>query len=147
MARPTKLTDEVREKLLEATRAGCTLKDAAAYAGVSVDSFSRYRARDPELAAALEQAEGTAAVGYSLVLWKAAESGDWRAALAWLERRRPAQWALRHLLEHTVKEEERDDGLAGWDADRLTTEQLLQLQELSRIAYRPALPEETEDID
>jgi hypothetical protein len=99
MARPTKLNGEVRKKLIDATLAGCTLKDTAACAGISMDSFYRYRAKDPELAAALAQAEGTAAVGYTFVVKRASDNGDWRAAAWWLERRRPEEWSLKRIHE------------------------------------------------
>jgi hypothetical protein len=95
MARPTKLNDSVREKLCQAVAAGCTLKDAAALAEISTSSLARYREQDPTLAAALRVAQGQAAVACVLILRKAAQEGDWRAAAWWLERRHPEEWGRR----------------------------------------------------
>ena len=102
MARPTKLNGPVRAKLLEAIEAGSTLKDAAAYAGIGKSTLDRYRQQDEALAAAVEQAEGTAAVTYLRAIHRALDRGDWKAAAWWLERRRPEEWG-RPVVEREEK--------------------------------------------
>jgi hypothetical protein len=77
--RHSKLTSEVRKKLLEAILAGSSLRDAAAYAGISEDSLARYRRHDASFAIEFARAEGTAAVSYALALKRAADGGDWHA--------------------------------------------------------------------
>jgi hypothetical protein len=120
MPRPSKLDDSVRQKLVTAIRSGSTLKAAAAFADISIASFDRYRKRDKQLAAEYEEASATAQVGFVNVIRKAAEAGDWRAALAWLERRCPEEWSLKQVLE-----------VAGKDGDPIRTAQTIDYAAMS----------------
>ncbi|MGD0407761.1 MAG: hypothetical protein ABSB34_02015 [Candidatus Limnocylindrales bacterium] len=84
MARPTKRSPEVEQKILNALRVGNTRTDAALVAGINRDTLHEWLAF-PEFSAAVERAEAEArarAVGY---LAKAA-AGHWQAALAFLDR-------------------------------------------------------------
>jgi hypothetical protein len=132
MARPSKLTPEVRAKLLEATRAGASLSDAAAYAGVSTDSFARYRERDPELAAAFAEAEAEVVLTCVRCIRGAAEAGDWRAALTWLERRRPEEWSARPKLELSGKNGGPIQTSRAIDYASMSTQDLLALRAILR---------------
>lgn len=78
-------------KLTEAVRIGATFELAAKYAGISKDTFDRWRkqAQDAkpgtplaELRTRLAEAEGRAAVGWLALINKAAQV-DWHAA-SWL---------------------------------------------------------------
>ena len=60
MARPTKLSDAVRDLACEALRAGNTRAAACARAGISDESFSRYLKRDAAFAEAVRDAEAGA---------------------------------------------------------------------------------------
>ncbi len=135
MAPHSKLTPEVREKLLAATRDGATLKDASAYAGVSVDSLARYREKDMALRDAFQRAEGTAAVGYTRVLKAAADAGDWRPALEWLKRRRPDEWGDKQKIETSGPDGGRIEmhHVHEIDPELLTTE---ELEMMRRVALR-----------
>ncbi len=54
---------------------------------------------------------------YAATLAKAAREGEWRAALAWLERRRHDDWRERKELQHTGKDGERLGALSDDDID------------------------------
>lgn len=96
-----KLTPDVRERLLQAVRLGATHELACMYAGVSVDSFARYRT-DADFAEDVKRAEGQAALGWLAKIEKAATDGNWQAAAWKLERRYPDVYGRRvQQLEHS----------------------------------------------
>jgi hypothetical protein len=92
MARPTKYSSGRAGAICESLRNGATRTAAVGAAGVSYDAFRRWLKRFPCFAAQVTQAEAECAVAMTLVIWEAAQAGDWRAALWWLERRRPQEW-------------------------------------------------------
>ncbi len=94
MGRPTKKTPERVDAILADLERGATIRSACAAAGVGETTLATWRASDPELAERMEQATSRCAVRMESALADAADT-DWRAALAWLERRRPAEWGLR----------------------------------------------------
>ncbi len=117
MARPSKLTAEVSEKIVRAIRAGNYPEVAAGHAGIHPATYYRWMERgalegdaaedDPyrrfrsEVDRALSDAEATE-VG---LIVKAARDGDWRAAAWLLERRFADRWGRRERLEqvHEVR--------------------------------------------
>lgn len=120
MARPSKLTPEVSERIVRAIRAGNYPEVAAAHAGIHASTYYRWMERgalageapedDPyrhfraEVARALADSEA-AEVG---LVVQAARGGDWRAAAWVLERRFPDRWARRERVEqvHELKDSE-----------------------------------------
>lgn len=110
MARPTKLTPEVQERVVKALKAGNRLAAAARFAGIDPATLHRWRERgDPEgtepaggpyreFAAQVDQAIAEAEVRDVSIISKAAES-DWRAAAWRLSRRHAEQWG-----NHTQRE-------------------------------------------
>jgi hypothetical protein len=105
VGRPSKLTDELEAKLCDALRAGNHLEVAACYAGVSRSTVHRWLSlaqadgaeeRLVEFREAVRKAEANAEVHAVGVLRKAIAHGEWRAALAYLERRYPQRWRTRH---------------------------------------------------
>jgi len=95
MARPTKLTDKVQKRLTDALRAGNTRRAACAFAGISEDSLARWEKAGGDFQAAVAEAEASAEVRAVALIQQAAGSGNWRAAVWWLERRRPNEWGAR----------------------------------------------------
>jgi hypothetical protein len=104
VGRPSKLTEELEQKLCDALRAGNYLEVAARYAGVSRSSVHRWLAlgaddgADPRLkqfAEAVSKAEADAEIHAVGVVRKAINQGDTRAAFGYLERRHPARWRRR----------------------------------------------------
>src|SRR4051812_2957708 len=96
MARPTKLTPVVQEKIVQAIRAGNYAEISARAAGISPSSFYRWLERgerEPDslyarFAEAVRLAEAEAEV-HAVALLRRAMPNDWRAALAYLQRRHP----------------------------------------------------------
>lgn len=87
--RRTVRTPENAAKIEQAIEAGLTHKLAAAYAGMSDDTFYRWRAADADFAARIDAAEARGALACVARIRQAAPD-DWRAA-AW-------------ILEHRHKE-------------------------------------------
>jgi len=100
MARPSKLTPELQERLcaLIATTA-CSLEAAAAAVGVDDSTIKRWRARGlieetgpfRAFCAALSRARARSEAPLAAIVAKAAQQ-DWRAAAWILERRFPDTW-------------------------------------------------------
>lgn len=93
--KPIELDDARRRRLLAALEAGATIKMAAAAAGVSEDTLSRWRKAGPDLEADMQQAEAAGAVRALGVIQEAAASGTWQAAAWLLERRYPGEYGRR----------------------------------------------------
>jgi hypothetical protein len=92
MARPTKRNPIVEEHILRALAEGNARWPAAALAGISGTSLSRWMAEDEDFALRVQQAEAMAIQDHLEVIKQAADSGTWQAAAWWLERRHPDQW-------------------------------------------------------
>lgn len=129
MARPSKLTPALRERISQALSAGASYRAAAVSAGVGDSTLRAWLARGRveqaagrpargtqraikrarreapyvELLESVEQAAARAEVRAALLIAKAAET-DWRAAAWFLERRDPATFGQRLALEHTGPE-------------------------------------------
>jgi hypothetical protein len=91
MGRPSKLTEERQEKVLEALRAGNYLETAAAYAAISYQTLNEWRKRFPEFSEAVEKARADAEARMVAVIMKAAPV-SWQAAAWWLERSFPSRY-------------------------------------------------------
>ena len=124
MARPTKLTPEVEERLVRAISVGATYKDACACAGISFQTFLNWKKRaqraveqvgerdgEPEetdhpfveFFDRIKRAQGEAAVGLLAMIGKAANR-DWKAAAWMLERRYPESYDRNRLRPERIDE-------------------------------------------
>jgi transposase len=142
MARPTKLTAEVQERIVQAIRAGNYAEAACQAAGISPSSLYRWLARgqqEPgryrEFRQAVLRAEAEGEV-HAVATVRRAMAEDWRAALAYLERRHPARWQRQQRTELTGPDggpirTQRD---AGIDLSKLSDEELRLLEQLSERA-------------
>lgn len=112
MARPTKLTDDVRDRIVSALTAGNYQDTAAAYAGISPATFHAWMARGRaerdslaegnrpqpretpyrEFLEAVESARAQAEIRSVALIQKAAQDGTWQAAAWFLERSHPQRW-------------------------------------------------------
>lgn len=137
---PIKLTPEVRNRIVEAVRAGATWRLAAQAAGIGERTLHRWRQAGKEavsgpehdLVQAIEAAEAEAALEALAKIREAAAAGEWQAAGWYLERRHgyvrrsevsgpeggaieldAPQGTVRDLLEHP---ESRDHVLAALEA-------------------------------
>lgn len=102
MARPTKLTPEVSERLVRLIRAGNFATVASAACGICRDTFQRWLRRGAkeesgiyrDLVIALDEASAIAEARNVAIIMKAAEH-QWQAAAWYLERRAPDRWGAR----------------------------------------------------
>lgn len=93
-------SDAVRRRIVAALKRGATKTAAAAMAGVHIDSVYTWMKHDEAFRRAVEDAEGTAEFAMSDVIYAEARRGNTKAAMFWLERRRPSAWRERvQLLE------------------------------------------------
>lgn len=100
MARPSKLTPELQDKLVEVFRIGQTsIEDACAYVGIGTTTYHRWMQENREFRDVIQKARAEAVVGYLAVIRKAANSGQWQAAAWWLERVLPAQYGRKSQVE------------------------------------------------
>lgn len=100
MGRPTKLTQEVHDKIVTAIRAGNYIETAAAYGGIAKQTLYDWLKRgeaDPGSAYgkfldAVERAKADAEVRDLYLIDQAAQDGSWQAAAWKLERKFPQKW-------------------------------------------------------
>ena len=110
VGRPSKLTEETKNKLMQALIASCSISDACAYAEISDAAYYKWQERAREHKAAgkrseyveffeeIARARAKAKPRLIMLLSKAAER-DPRTALAILERRYPHEWGVRQYVE------------------------------------------------
>lgn len=106
--RKSKLTKEVQNTICQALKAGNTRRASALYAGISETTFydwlkkgeEKKRGLFPEFLEAVTRAENECEIFHVAILKKHAEK-DWRASIAWLERRRVDDWGKKEKIEHS----------------------------------------------
>jgi hypothetical protein len=145
VGRPSKLSDEVTERVVSAVRAGNYAEAACQAAGIGQSTYYRWMARGAQepgsayagFREAVLRAEAEAEV-HAVALVRRAMADDWRAAIAYLERRHPVRWRSRQQTElvgpgggplqtqHTI------------DLSRLSDGELEVLEELTRRASLPS---------
>ncbi len=109
--RPSKLTPERQERIVELIRAGNYMEIAAQAAGIDVSTLYRWLQRGEKARSgkyrqfrdAVMRARVEAEARAVVVVQKAALD-DWRAASWWLERAFPDRWGRRQKLEHSGPE-------------------------------------------
>jgi hypothetical protein len=105
MARPTKRTPEVENKILQAVEAGNHRRVAAAFAGVSLRVISHWITlgkRSPgsvhgAFLRRLLDAEARAEIRAVAFINKAGQE-DWKAAAWYLERKHPGRWGRKDAI-------------------------------------------------
>jgi transposase len=108
VARPTKLTPELAERIFNALRAGNYREISARSAGISPASFHRWMKAGEKAKSGIQhdfyegvlKAEADSEVHAVATLRKAMPE-NWRAAADFLERRFPDRWRRRQSLEHS----------------------------------------------
>lgn len=111
MARPTKLTPEITDRICLAIRAGNYAKVAAAMAGIGETTYYKWleMAEKPnakkeyrEFRESVEQAEAEAEVAAIARIRQAADNGDWKAAGWYLERKHGERWGRNDKLRQEI---------------------------------------------
>lgn len=132
--RPTKLTNDLRDRILDAVLEGNYVETAAQVAGVNKTTLYRWlrRAEDIEARArehmadddedlyarvdvdewvyldfrhAIKSAEAYSEAELLRLAKRFGPLGGWQAFMAVLERRHPTRWGRRKVLDHTIKGE------------------------------------------
>jgi hypothetical protein len=103
MARPSKYTPARLAMIMAALEAGMSRKGAAEYAGLDESTLANWMRRFPGFSGAVKQAEAAVELRASSSLQTAFTDGDWRAGLAWLERRRRDDWGRVDRVELEIK--------------------------------------------
>jgi transposase len=105
MARPTKYTPDVVQRITEAIRLGATYELACQYAGINYMTFNRWMDSKSEFCEAVKAAEGKGAIQWLAVIEKAAKEGTWQAAAWKLERRYNKDYGNRTTVDFNLKRE------------------------------------------
>ena len=131
--RPSKLTQDVKDKLVNALIATCTEREACIYADIAERTFETWKAKARADIEAGRESEYThfmqdiararemAKPRLTMLLSKAAER-DPRITLAILERRYPKEWGVRQTIETRDRTGEPDE----IDLSKLPDEELLK---------------------
>ena len=106
MGRPSKLTPERQEKLVEAIQAGNYYASACAYAEIAYSNFRQWMIKGEaeesgkyhDFHEAITHAEAEAE-DHAIQQWQQAMPTDWQAAAWWLERRYPDRWGKQDRLD------------------------------------------------
>lgn len=123
MARKSKYTPEVQQRITQAIELGATYELAAAYGGIHYDTFRTWMNSKSAFSEAVKAAEGKAAVKW-LAKIEAAANDNWQAAAWKLERRYPHEYGKTvQRQEHTGK----DGGPIQVDVTKLSDDELLTL--------------------
>lgn len=145
MARPSKLSAEVTDRVVQAVRAGNYADAACQSAGIGASTYYRWMSRgaqEPgsEFAAfrdAVLRAEAEAEV-HAVAIMRRAMGEDWRAAVAYLERRHPLRWRTRTQTELVGKGGGPiQTAHTSIDLARLSDAELATLEELTARASLP----------
>ena len=111
MARPTKLTTELTERICLAIRLGNYAKVAAEMAGIGETTFYRWleMAEKPnarkdyrEFRESIKRAEAEAEVSRVARIVQAADNGTWQAAAWYLERKHGERWGRNDKLRQEI---------------------------------------------
>jgi transposase len=145
VARPSKLSAEVTDRVVQAVRAGNYADAACQAAGISPSTYYRWMGRGAQepgseyarFRKAVLRAEAEAEV-YAVAILRRAMGEDWRAAMAYLERRHPTRWRTHQCTELVGK----DGGPihtqhTRLDLARLSDAELATLEELTARASLP----------
>lgn len=106
--RPTKLTPDIMARICKEVSEGATYEEAATLNGISPKRISDWKAKGQEDGGIFEDFSDELAASEKryiqknrILLNRAAEKGNWQAALTILERKDAANWGRRDKLEHS----------------------------------------------
>lgn len=120
MARPTKLTPETQERIIQALKAGNYREPTARSAGIAPSTLYSWLERGEadveqgkatiyaEFVEAVRRAEGDAEV-HAVAVLRRAMMQDWRAAAEYLKRRHPDRWSALERVQHSGKVDHEHD--------------------------------------
>ena len=108
MGRPTKLNDDVRDKIVSLVRAGNYPEVAAQAAGIDRATYYRWMEKGEnsdgiysDFRDAIKEAQATAESHAVTIIRKASMDGTWQAAAWFLERSKAERWRRKENVELT----------------------------------------------
>jgi hypothetical protein len=108
VARKTKLTPDVQQRIVDDIGQGATYELAAQYGGIAYNTFNEWCKNKPEFNEAVKEAEGRAVVKWLYKIEQAASKGQWQAAAWKLERRYPYVYG-KTVVDNTHRFKNLDD--------------------------------------
>jgi hypothetical protein len=104
--RPTKYVPDRVARIVRDLRSGNTRRCAAEANGIDQDTFCRWMLSHADFAESVREAEAAAERAHANTLAKAAHTGEWKASVEWLKRRRPDEWGDRvtHAIDADIAE-------------------------------------------
>lgn len=108
--RPSKLTEEVKQKLTEALENGNSLEPSCAYAGISYQTFRNWLERGEsegkgEYFEFFEEVQRAIATAEIKLVAKINQDKDWKSAAWILERRHSDRWAANQKIKVEVEKQ------------------------------------------
>ena len=139
MARPSKLTPEVQERICQAIRAGNYYEAACAYAGIDYSTFRRWIVKGEKAKSgkyhnfceAIKRAEHEAEVRM-VAQWQKHMPENWQAIATFLERRYPDRWGRRMDVRQDIKQEVKGQVTQRYEYD--ITQRIIADPETARLA-------------
>ena len=144
--RRSKFCAAVVEKICQAIGDGLPFKFAAALGGISIDTFCEWRRNNSEFSAAIEEALAKGVHERVKIIAAAAQKGDLKAAMWWLEHTQAEHFA-KNRVEHggevgvTVKPKMDDQILQRL---REAYKKRIRMEVLEELRKSNALPEDLE---
>jgi hypothetical protein len=97
---------EVVAKLEYAFSMGAQVMEACGYAGISRDSFYRYCKNNPDFRNRIELLQTIPTFFARVAIFKAIESGNLKASMWYLERKRPEEFSKSGSVEWALKQKD-----------------------------------------
>lgn len=131
-----KITPEVQDIICKCLRAGNTINASAQSAGITPQTLNAWLRKGKKIGSgkyfqfyeAVKKAEADAQV-HAVAIIRSAMSKSWQAAAWWLERKFPADWALRQYVEQKNIDGGKDAIAEKAEKDERVRKALLDLQE------------------
>lgn len=95
MARPSKLSESVVQKLEDAFKLGCTTQEACCYANISTSSYYDWSANNREFSDKMELFKKYLEIKSRTVIAKSLEAGDVKTAMWYLERKNKTEFCTK----------------------------------------------------
>lgn len=133
MARRTKLTKEITDKIIKAIKTGATYELCAQYAGIAPSTFylwmkqgrERKSKQKIEFLESIKRAESMGAIGNLGLIQKSAQDGDWKASAWILERRHGYK---RDRIINQEAQEQSENTFVEKNLRTMLTDQIVDLQ-------------------
>jgi len=114
VGRPSKLTEHVKERLVEALQKGAYKDDACHYAGIHKSTFYRWFEKGEaqntgefrDFCDVIRRAEAEGIMVDLSTIYEAVKKGDWRAAAWKLEHKEPAKYGNRERRDINLNVED-----------------------------------------